>query len=103
MKAQRHLAHVRENDCAVGVNSKSDCNGGVQAHHLMRPWSGVRGMGMKAGDENAIPLCATHHSELHHRGDELAFFSESGYSPNYGKALAYGLWLASPYYKEFDK
>ena len=57
-------------------------------------------MGMKAGDENAIPLCAQHHHELDHRGDEEAFFMDCGFSKNYGKALAYGMWLASPFYKE---
>ena len=57
-------------------------------------------MGMKAGDENAIPLCTKHHADLHARGDELAFFVESGYSPNHGKAIAMGLWLGSPFYKE---
>ncbi len=103
MKAQKHLEHIRSHDCALVQMDHQNCNGDIQAHHLMRPWSGVRGMGMKAGDENTIPLCQNHHARLHHRGDEEAFFEESGYSRNYGKALAYGLWLGSPHYKEVNK
>ena len=100
MKNAKYLEYVREKPCAVCMHGVTPCDGPIQAHHLLRPWSGKRGMGMKAGDENAIPLCAKHHRELHNRGDENAFFEECGYSPNYGKALAYGLWLGSPFYKE---
>lgn len=100
MKVARHLAYVREKDCAIVPRTFTPCNGPIQAHHLLRPWSGYRGMGMKAGDENAIPLCAQHHHELHQRGDEEAFFLDFGFSKNYGKAIAYGIWLASPFYRE---
>ncbi len=98
-KNPKHLEWVRTWPCALSLHR--DCFGSIEAHHLMRPWSGKRGMGMKAGDENAMPLCQRHHIMLHKRGDEEAFFEEKQGSPSWGRATSQSLWYRSPAFKEF--
>jgi hypothetical protein len=89
-KNKKHLAWVRSLGCAVQCH---ECNGVIQAHHLLKPWSGERGMGMKSNDRNAIPLCFRHHHLLHTKfGDELKFFEHYTGKADYGKALAEALW-----------
>lgn len=90
---KKHLAYIRTLRCAV---SSYACSAFIEAHHLLRPWDGVRGMGMKALDTNAIPLCQHHHRELHKFGNEERFFEHMGYNGDYGKALAKRLWIDSP-------
>jgi len=72
----------------------------VEAHHLLKPWQGSRGMGMKAGDQNAVPLCPEHHRELHHYGDEYAYFEWACNDPQEGKLKGMELWFKSPAYKQ---
>jgi len=73
----------------------------VDAHHLMKPWSGGRGMGMRAGDENAVPLCRSHHSELHTKyGNESKFFESLMGDESAGKNRARLLCYSSPAYRE---
>ena len=70
------------------------CEGPIQAHHLLKPWAGPRGMGLKADDRNVIPLCMHHHSELHTvYGDEEQFFVAHGLPANYGRAMAEHLYM----------
>jgi hypothetical protein len=59
--SKAHLALIRLLPCAV-------CRiyGGVQAHHLMVKEH--RGIGMRAPDMFAIPLCDSCHHRLHTRG-----------------------------------
>ena len=92
-QSKQHLSYVRGLRCAIPTYG---CQGRTEAHHLMRPWDGGRGMGMKALDTNVIPLCQLHHRELHKRGDEISFFEEMGYNRDYGKALSRRLWESSP-------
>jgi len=85
-KSAKHLAWVRSLSCSA---LSLTCNGPIQAHHLLRPWVGGRGMGMKADDRNAIPLCAYHHSVLHtQHGSESKFFHDHGRLPEYAMQLA---------------
>jgi len=91
----KHIARVREQPCMVCGNDY-----GVEAHHLMRPWRDGRGMGMRAGDDNAVPLCSDHHRALHARGDEIAFFEETLGDGEAGQFTARSLWYRSPSYKE---
>lgn len=51
---------------------------------------------MKAGDENCVPLCMTHHNMLHMMGNEQAFFEEMVGDPEYGKTKAKQFWDANP-------
>lgn len=58
-----YIGWVKLQRCCVdiGVTIENRCGGGVEAHHAgPRP-----GMGMKAHDHTAIPLCAYHHACRH--------------------------------------
>ena len=83
--------------------SNKDCFGPVQAHHLLKPWTGSRGMGMKSNDKNVIPLCMRHHMMLHKRGDEIAFFQEMIGCEGHGKATAEAIWRISPFGENDDE
>lgn len=62
-----HLQFVRGFSCAV-----KDCNGDdIHAHHVRS--GSMAGTGRKPPDSDAIPLCGTHHLELHTSG-ELKFY-----------------------------
>lgn len=93
MKSARHLAYVRQHPCCI-------CNRTpVEAHHLLKPWQGVRGMALKAGDQNAVPLCPAHHRALHMAGDEFHFFECETGDRHHGKVKAMELWFKSPAYE----
>lgn len=62
----------------------------VQCHHLLR--GPVRGIGLRAGDDQVIPLCPECHQKLHHSGDEIGFLTGHGIN---GMALAAKLWKES--------
>jgi len=88
---RKHLEYVSLLPCMI-------CNGEAQAHHLLRPWSGIRGTGRRAGDENVLPLCHEHHTALHRHGDEDDWFFIQFGNVSSGRARAEGLWLNSPHY-----
>ena len=92
---KKHLAWIHEFPCCLSASG--DCLGAIQAHHLLRPWDGVRGMGLKANDKNLIPLCQRHHIMLHKRGDELGFFEDMAGYADYGKVTAKRYWEQSPH------
>lgn len=69
MKSQRHLKFIASLPCLV-----TGCIGATQVHHLMR--GVLRGMGMKAGDEWALPLHFKVHDALHRDGNERRFFDQ---------------------------
>lgn len=74
-----HLKRVAELPCC--------CCGGRPAigHHLLR--CPTRRGQYRAADREVIPLCSTHHTELHDRaGDEVAFLAKHGVPD--GPALA---------------
>jgi hypothetical protein len=58
-----------------------------EAHHLrfVQP----RALGRKVSDEFAVPLCRTHHREVHRHGDEAAWWQSAGINP---VAVAHRLW-----------
>ena len=66
-----HLARIRSMPCAAkpaaapGPGAKP-CGGRMHAHHVRVASGG--GMGMKPGDRWCVPLCGSHHSELHTGG-----------------------------------
>ena len=52
----------------------------IQAHHLLKPASGLRGWSLKSNDNECVPLCMFHHQKLHtHFGDEHKFFAHYGF------------------------
>jgi hypothetical protein len=59
----------------------------AEPHHLrfVQP----RALGRKVSDEYAVPLCRTHHREVHRHGDEAAWWKSAGIDP---LAVAHRLW-----------
>jgi hypothetical protein len=51
----------------------------AEPHHLrfVQP----RALGRKVSDEYAVPLCRTHHREVHRQGDEAAWWASAGIDP----------------------
>ena len=71
-KSSKHLAWVRTKGCLI-------CGRWSQAHHLM--FAEPSAMGLKSGDEWAVPVCADHHLELHNYGDEKTWWDMKGVDP----------------------
>ena len=70
----------------------------VEAHHLLKPFDGTRGMGMKANDRNVIPLCNNHHTLLHTKhGTEANLFKTYGLHKATGMISAEQFWNKSPH------
>lgn len=89
---RKHLEWVASLPCLV-------TGGQAQVHHLLRPWSGIRGTGRKSGDENTVPLSPEYHTALHMRGDEEAWsFEQLGHVAAL-RGAAERIWLASPYWE----
>lgn len=90
---KKHLQYVASQDCMICGETP------VQAHHLLKPNTGFRG-GVKAGDDNVVPLCFKHHAELHTKfGDEEKFFEHYTYDTDAGRRKATELYALSPYRK----
>ncbi len=53
-----YLRFVRTLPCRLHLNDP--CDGPIEAHH-----AGERGLGQRAGDDTAIPLCLKHHRCWH--------------------------------------
>lgn len=80
-----HLAFVAALPCCL---CKRD--GDTLVHHLLR--GVVRGMGLKADDRQAIPVCSIHHAAIHADGNETRFLAKYAVD---GPALAAALWSVS--------
>jgi hypothetical protein len=81
---KRHLEYVASKSCLVCGRSPSD------AHHLR--FAEPRALGRKVSDEFTVPLCRTHHRDLHARGDERAWWEELRIDAS---GAARDLWLES--------
>jgi hypothetical protein len=57
-----HIRHVMKQSCLICGRRPSD------PHHLRLAQS--RALGRKVSDEFTVPLCRTHHREIHHCGDD---------------------------------
>jgi hypothetical protein len=98
-KNKKHLMWVSEQPCCLSAHFPALCEGYIQAHHLLKPFEGFRGVGLRANDKNVIPLCFTHHNALHKRGNEFAFFKEMTGDELFGQKIAKYLWENTPYDK----
>ena len=98
---KQHLQWIASQPCVL--KKFGGCQYGVQAHHLLKPMYGQRGMGMKADDRNAIPLCYKHHQELHLMGNETKFFEKYTDIHQFGQKLVEIMWYLSPMNKAFKK
>jgi hypothetical protein len=77
-----HLRHVMKQPCLVCGRRPSD------PHHLrFAQW---RALGRKVSDEFTVPLCRTHHHEIHRCGSEGSWWQNTGIDP---LAAARTLWL----------
>ncbi|HEX2257325.1 MAG TPA: DUF968 domain-containing protein, partial [Afifellaceae bacterium] len=79
-----HLKFVASKPCLVCGRSPSD------PHHLR--FAQPRALGLKVSDEFTVPLCRTHHREVHNRGDEPAWWQALKIDPS---PIAERLWSAT--------
>jgi len=74
-----YLAFLRRQPCAAA--HVGGCSGPVQAAHIRYRVAGIQnsaGMGVKNHDRYATGLCAGHHAQQHHVGDEARFWQSIG-------------------------
>ena len=76
-----HRRFVSAQACIVCGRQPSD------AHHLR--FAQARALGRKVSDEFTVPLCRSHHRELHRAGDEVRWWARFGIDPI---AIADKLW-----------
>jgi hypothetical protein len=76
-----HRKFVANQPCVVCAKQPCD------AHHVR--FAQARGLGLKVSDEFTVPLCRTHHRQLHRRGREETFWTEMKIEP---LAIAERLW-----------
>jgi hypothetical protein len=77
-----HIRHVIKQACLICGRRPSD------PHHLRFAQS--RALGRKVSDEFTVPLCRTHHREIHRSGNEGLWWRNTGIDP---LAAARRLWL----------
>src|SRR5207237_8770828 len=73
MRDRDHLKFVTAQPCLVCARSPSD------AHHLK--FAQGPALARKVSDEFTVPLCRSHHRELHRRGDERVWWHRLGIDP----------------------
>jgi hypothetical protein len=78
---KRHRRFVASQACLVCGGQPSD------AHHLR--FAQPRGLGLKVSDEFTVPLCRTHHRDVHQARNEIRWWSRLGIKP---LDIAYKLW-----------
>jgi ERF superfamily len=77
-----HIRHVIKQACLICGRRPSD------PHHLR--FAQFRSLGHKVSDEFTVPLCRTHHREIHRCGDEASWWSKNLIDP---LVAARRLWL----------
>jgi hypothetical protein len=73
LRDRDHLKFVTTQPCLACGRSPSD------AHHLR--FAQGRALARKVSDEYTVPLCRSHHRELHRRGDERVWWQQLGIDP----------------------
>jgi hypothetical protein len=84
IRDKAHLKFVGSQPCLICARSPAD------AHHLK--FSQPRAMGRKVSDEFTVPLCRTHHRDIHSFGDEVAWWERRAIDP---VATARMLWIST--------
>jgi hypothetical protein len=82
IRDREHVKSVAKQPCLVCGRRPAD------AHHLRFAQSPA--LGRKVSDEFTVPLCRGHHREVHHCGDEAAWWNKAGIDPT---VTARALWL----------
>jgi DNA recombination protein Rad52 len=83
-RCKEHLKFVAQQPCIVCGRSPS------HAHHVRFAQS--RGLGLKVSDEFTVPVCATHHHQLHQTGNERKWWDEKKIDP---LPVAESLWRST--------
>lgn len=73
LRDKSHLRYVASNPCLVCGRQPSD------PHHLK--FAQPRALGMKVSDEFTVPLCRTHHRQLHQVGNERVWWNQNNINP----------------------
>jgi hypothetical protein len=81
LRDKTHLRFVASQPCLICGRQPSD------PHHLRFAQS--RAIGLKVSDEFTVPLCRIHHRQLHHAGNEVAWWGNFNIKP---LEVANGLW-----------
>jgi hypothetical protein len=81
---KNHLRYVAAQPCLLCNTTPCD------AHHLRH--AQPRAMGLKVSDEFTVPLCRTHHREIHREGNEAGWWHDMGIDP---LPIARDLWAES--------
>jgi hypothetical protein len=81
IRDKEHLKYVGTQPCLICGRTPSD------AHHIR--FAQLRALGRKVSDEFTVPVCRTHHREIHRFGDELAWWTDKRLDP---LPLAETLW-----------
>jgi hypothetical protein len=68
-----HLRYVASQPCLLCSAKPSD------PHHVR--FAQPKALGRKVSDEFAVPLCRRHHRDLHHSGNEAAWWHDLGIDP----------------------
>jgi hypothetical protein len=84
LRDKAHLRFVGSQPCLICARSPAD------AHHLR--FTQPRAMGRKVSDEFTVPLCRTHHRDIHNFGDEVAWWERRAIDPI---ATARLLWIST--------
>jgi hypothetical protein len=83
-RSKEHLKFVRTRPCLICERSPAD------AHHIR--YAQPRALGRKVSDEFTVPLCRTHHRQVHGVGDEFAWWKSKQIDP---MEKANDLWAGS--------
>jgi hypothetical protein len=73
VRDKEHLRHVAAQPCLL-------CSARpAEAHHVR--FAQPRALGRKVSDEFTVPLCHKHHRDVHHSGNEAAWWHDIGIDP----------------------
>ena len=81
LRDKEHTKFVSRQPCVVCGRTPAD------PHHLR--FAQPRALGRKVSDEYTVPVCRTHHRELHRYGDEASWWAGVNVDP---VPIALGLW-----------
>ncbi len=110
VRSPGHLKWVRGHECCIagkqgamrapnfGGTGPHICEGRMEAHHLQSYRAIEGGMGLKVGDDKAVPLCSRAHKLIHDIG-------QSAFSKRYDLNLeqhAAKLWTASAHRRKWE-
>jgi hypothetical protein len=73
LRDKDHLKFVSTQCCLICERQPAD------AHHIR--FAQLRALGRKVSDEYTVPLCRTHHREIHRCGDEAAWWDKHRLDP----------------------